>query len=397
MPSSSHPHTRSGQRERGGIAVAQTHRAAGEHALTRWPLRWPVALLATLLLAGLTACSSPENPTASLADYNARLSRVLDAELPPAAATRVPTWPAIADITLQPTDVRVGMFRFLDFGRCGLLREISERNSGLGRVQAPSQRLLYEMRLLRGLRHCAEQTAADIDSQNAANREFALTVQQVLELKSRDLPLVYWNATFGAPELREFFSVSALPLRLNETGAAGEPANALAWLAALGRRAPDAPLPASEAIEQQYYQLIGSRRGGRIWLSLDLATRELDRGTYVLQRAAHENNLCPGGTPTMRAQRLRNVFSQIYAARVQPWLAAIAGESRVLGDALEKLWQAQRVTAPPALARYRDAVWADHAGSVREDYNNAVRNHAMAWKSVLAPCNFLPAATPDPT
>jgi len=354
--------------------------------------RLGAAWAAVALLLALAGCSSPDNPTSNLADYNARLSRVLEAELPPAAATRVPTWPSSADITLQPTDVRVGMFTFLDFGRCGLLREISERNSGLGRVQAPSQRLLYEMRLLRGLRHCSELTAGEPDSGDA--REFANTVRQILELKTRDLPLVYWNATFGAAELREFFSVSALPLRRNETGAAGDAANALAWLAALGRLSPDAPLPASEAMEQHYYQLVGTRRGGRTWLSLDLASRELDRGTYVLQRAAANGTLCPGGAPTMRAQRLRNVFTEIYLARVQPWLSAIAGDSRVLGDALEKLWLAQQVTAPPALARYREAVWADAPGSVREDFNNAVRNHALAWKSVLGPCGFAPAA-PD--
>jgi hypothetical protein len=349
-------------------------------------------LLALASLLALTACSSPDNPTASLADYNARLSRVLEAELPPAAATRVPTWPSSADITLQPTDVRVGMFTFLDFGRCGLLREISERNSGLGRVQAPSQRLLYEMRLLRGLRHCSELTAGELASDDPAAREFAKTVRQILELKTRDLPLVYWNATFAAAELREFFSVSALPLRRNETGAAGDAANALAWLAALGRLSPDAPLPASEAMEQNYYQLVGTRRGGRTWLSLDLASRELDRGTYLLQRAAAAGKLCPGGAPTMRAQRLRNVFTEIYVARVQPWLSAIAGDSRVLGDALEQLWQAQQVTAPPAVARYREAVWAEAPGSVREDFSNAVRNHALAWKGVLAPCGFAPAA-----
>lgn len=352
-----------------------------------------LTVLAVALTALLTGgCSNPDNPTANLADYNARITRVLDADMPPANATRVPTWPSIRDIAQQPTDVRVGMVTFLDFGRCGLLREISERNSGLGRVQAPSQRLLYEMRLLRGLRQCEEITRSEISDSDASRREFANTVRQVLELKTRDLPLVYWNATFGAPELRDFFSVSALPLRLTDTGAASNSANALAWLAALGRLSPDAPLPASEAMEQQYYQLIGNRRGGRTWLSLDLAIRELDRSTYILQVTADAGQLCPGGNPTLRAQRLRNIFTQIYVPRVQPWLAALAGESRVLGDALEKLWQAQQITAPPALARYRVAVWANAPGSLRDDYNNAVVMHAQAWKAVLAPCGFAPSA-----
>lgn len=346
-------------------------------------------VLATLLVL-TAACSSPDNPTENLADYNGRIARVLDQPLPPATATRVPTWPSIREITQQPADVRVGLLSFLDFGRCGLLREISERNSSLGRVQAPSQRLLYEMRLLRGLRHCADIIRDDVRSTDASRREFASTIQQLLELKTRDLPLVYWNATFGAPEMRDFFSVSALPLRTGEVTPANNAANALAWLAALGRQAPDAPLPASEAMEQQYYQLIGNRLGGRAWLSLDLARRELERSTSLLQQAAAAGKLCPNGVPTARAERLHNVFTAIFVQRVQPWLAVTAGESRLLGDALERLWQAQQITAPPALSRYRTAVWADAPGSLRDDFNIAVRDHAMAWKAVLGPCGWMP-------
>lgn len=349
-----------------------------------------LALLATALLSG---CSSPDNPTEVLADYNNRLGRLLDLELPPASATRVPTWPAIADIEQTPTDIRIDLFSLPDFGRCGLLREVSARDRVLDRLHSPSQRLLLELRLLRGLRQCAEATRQDLDGDDTDRRAFATTIQQVLELKTRDLPLVYWNATFGAPELRDFFSVSTLPLRLGETRHGNDPANALAWLAVLGRISPDAPLPAGEALDQQYYQLVGNRLGGRIWLSLDLGRRELERSTKLLQQAAARGDLCPNSQPSAGAEQLHALYLGHFEARVQPWLDSTAGNARTLGDALESLWQVQQITAPPALSRYRSAVWANAPGSLREDFHGAVRQHVLAWRAVLGPCGF---ATPPP-
>ena len=48
----------------------------------------------------------------------------------------------------------------------------------------------------------------------------------------------------------------------------------------------------------------------------------------------------------------------------------------------------QQVTAPPAVARYRESVWAPVAGSLREDFDAATRRHALAWKAALAPCGY---------
>lgn len=348
-------------------------------------------LLPALLLGG---CTSPDDPAEILADYNARLARVLDMPLPPAAATRVPTWPASRDVVRTPADVRIGVFAFLDFGRCGMLREISERNSVLGRVHTPSQRLLYEMRLLRALHQCAALTAADFAGPDSAAREFASRVRQVLETKQRNLPAVYWNATFGAPELREFFAVGVLPLRVRDAATLSEPAAALTWLAPLGRLPADAPLPSAEEMERRYFQLSGNRRGGRTWLSLDLAIRELDRSSRLLEQAAATGRLCPGGKPRREDERLHNVFTAIYLGRVQPWLAVVAREGDVLGIALEKLWQAQSITPPAALQRYRAGVWApDSDDALLRAHDRAVRRHALAWKAVLAPCGWAPAAS----
>lgn len=345
-------------------------------------------MLLPLLVA---ACAPGNTPTEILADYNARLARVLATDAPPAAAIRVPTWPASRDLLQTPADVRVGLLEFLDFGRCGLLQEISERNSSLGRVQTASQRLLYEMRLLRSLQQCRQLTDNDLAGTDAVRREFAGTVRTVLARKQQDLPVVYWNATFAGPEFREFFSVSTLPLRTGEGAGVRAAASALTNLAGLGRLPAEAPLPASDALEHNYYRLVGNRFGGRTWLSLDLAIRELDRASAMLA-AANPAQLCPDGKPGARALRLKGVFDAAYVARVQPWLSDSGRAADELVFALERLWQAQQVTPPPALLQYRINVWSGIPGSLVQDYQVAVRRHAHAWQALLAPCGLAPGA-----
>ncbi len=345
--------------------------------------------LAAMLCA---ACSSPEDPVKVLADYNERIARALDTRLPTMTATRVPTWPTGDDILQNATDLRVTVFGGPDFGRCSLLREISTRGSSTDGIQTPPQRLLYEMRLLRGLRQCGELTAADLVNGTPAQREFATNVIHIHEIKRRDLPVIYWNATFGARELRDFFNVGARPLRMQQAPSAHEAANALSWLAALGRLTPDTPLPATEALEQQYLQLAGNKLGGRTWLTVDLALRELDRSSFLLEQAAATQPLCPNGRPGPVANNLHLVFTEIYLPRIDPWLTATSRGAWMLTDALEQLWQTQQVSPPPAIVRYRARVWAKKPGSLMQDYDTAVRRHAQAWQAALGPCGYPPAA-----
>ncbi|MFZ5755378.1 MAG: DUF3080 family protein [Pseudomonadota bacterium] len=359
-------------------------------------LTFPATLL---MVAGLSlvpaGCSQRNDPAENFADYNARLSRALETALPPAAATRVPTWPAARDLVQEPPGLPAGEFAFRDFGRCGLLQEISERNGGPGRTQAPPQRLLYELRLLRGLRQCAHLTAGDLAGDDTARRVFAGTVRDVLAQQERELPQVYWNATFAAPEFREFFSVSALPLRPGDGDAAGLAAAALTALAGVGRLGPETPLPASDALEQHYYRLVGNKLGGRTWLSLDLASRELDRASSALEETRPER-LCPGGKPGQQALRLKSVYDGVYVQRLQPWLGETGRTADQLALALERLWQAQQTTPPPVLVQYRLNVWAGVPGALVHDYDASVRRHARAWQRLLEPCGYVAAATPAP-
>lgn len=339
-------------------------------------------------IALLCACSPRNDPAETLADYNARLARLLDTEPPVAAAIRVPTWPQLRNSLPAPADVRFDLFGFPDAGRCGLLQELNSRNRDQARLPTPPQNLLQQMRLLRALGQCARLTTEDLQSEDVTRRAFAVAVRDALEQKRRDLPLVYWHSTLGSAEFRDFFSVGALPLRPGDTAAAVDAANAIAWLATLGRLRPDAPLPAAEAVNEHYYRLVGNKLGGRTWLSVDLAMRELDRASSMLESAPLAR-LCPGRQPGSTAERLHGLYQSHYRHRLQPWLEATGRSAGMLADALEQLWQAQQAEAPAELAQYRQSVWADTGNSLVRDHEFALRRHAHAWQALLESCGYV--------
>lgn len=360
---------------------APTERAPGLRGLRR--------LAGALLLPLLAACSAPDDPAALFDDYNARLARVLESPLPPPAPVPAPAWPGARDLVLPVEDVRVGLRTFLKFDRCGLLHEISERNSGLGRVQPGSQRLLYEMRLLVGLRACVEETRTARDGDDEDARAFADTVHDVLAVKTRDLPRSWWNATVASPELGHFLSVAAPPWRLDEAPATDGALEALRQLAALGNVLEGAPPPV-DAFEALYASLGAAPGGGRTWQGLALAIRELDRGSALLEAQVSRARLCPDGRPTPRAKRLHGVFDAMYVARVQPWLSVNAREATALAEVLESLWEVPAAAGgTAAAARYRAAT-THGTQALLSRYTASVRRHALAWKSVLGPCGLAP-------
>ncbi|MFP5441655.1 MAG: DUF3080 family protein [Gammaproteobacteria bacterium] len=340
------------------------------------------------MVALLCACTPHNDPAETLADYNGRLARLLDVETPVPAAIRVPTWPQLRSALPGTGDVRFDLFGFPDAGRCGLLQELNNRSREQARQPTPPQNLLQQMRLLRALDQCARLTAGDLQGEDVTRRAFAVAVRDALEQKRRDLPLVYWRSTLGSAEFRDFFSVGAVPLRPGDTAAAVDAASAIAWLAALGRLRPDAPLPAADAVNTHYYRLVGNKLGGRTWLSVDLAMRELDRASSMLE-GAPVARLCPGRRPGATAERLHGLYQSHYRHRLQPWLEATARSAGMLADALEQLWQAQQVEAPAELVQYRQSVWAGSGNSLVRDHEFALRRHARAWQVLLASCGYI--------
>ncbi len=346
---------------------------------------------ATMLLVAATACSDANAPQAMLLDYVSRVENVTDWETAADVAfeSGLLRYPDRRDRRLPLADVRIGMFEFLGLIQCGLQEIVGERNSGLGKVMPVSQQLIYEHRLLVSARQCRRQLEAK------GSNLFALqqTLDEIVAIKTADLPRAYWNATFGSPEFEQMFSLAAAPLPVDAAGAqTAEIERALEHLTSLGNRLGDATLELESAPLEAHYKALTSRRmAAELLGALDLLRHHLDAAARAIETRLEKRPLCYDGRPSPKGRILSNVFRKYYVAQVQPYLASVHRQSRAWLEPVNRLAEAQRPQMTPAFADYfeaqlslvaRDALWAR--------YERSLHRHTEAWQAVLGQCGLMP-------
>lgn len=119
-------------------------------------------LLFILISLYLSACSKPE-AQAMLEDYADSMSNVLETDIAldfNDALQTIPAFPEKRQRTLTTPDIREGMLEVWDFKQCGMMHLIAERNSSLGKVMLPSQKMRYELRFMAALQTCLTELRA---------------------------------------------------------------------------------------------------------------------------------------------------------------------------------------------------------------------------------------------
>ena len=164
-----------------------------------------------------------------LDDYVRRIQRVTGVEGEISYAVTPVPYPAPRELVLDLRDFRVGMLDFFKFHECDMLHLISERNSGLGKVMPISRRFAYEVEFLREAEKCRHNLAP-----RDRGAEFAKLLQRVVERKRTDMPKLYWNATFGSPEMRKTFTLSSEPISTAQDAAYVNSRQAPGYFGSLG-------------------------------------------------------------------------------------------------------------------------------------------------------------------
>jgi len=333
-------------------------------------VRAALASLAAALL--LTACADRSEPAQQAAQerYLTRLSRVLDRPVAPAPAAALPDYPARRALTLALPARRIDWLDFLTLHRCDLGALVGFRNSPLGRLQQPSQRLGYELALLDRAEAC-ELPAAAADGQGLA---------ELLAEKRSARPVYYWNATFAGPEWRE-------PLTAAGAVSAADPARRL------GRF-----VDHWQAAEQGRFELaaferdLGALRGLR-WLP---AARQRWQGQRRTLEAAADalggagGRLCRNGRPTVASVRAVNVLEKVYLREMQPVLARTLGRDGAVVRVLAALLRDFGEVAPPAFQAWYRQVLDPRAPSEWQRTIDASRRHSEAWQQFLGDCAIDP-------
>ncbi|WP_158278828.1 DUF3080 family protein [Leucothrix arctica] len=352
--------------------------------------------LATLSLLTLLAACRASAPQAMLEDYAARMSTVLDTEINLSltqAALTLPAFPAKRERLLQTTELRENLWDVLDFRQCDMLQLISERNSSLGKVMQPSQKMRYELRFIKTLQNCRE-TLKAIENPDDTQLAFQSRLEEIYQTKRDNLSLEVWNGIYGSNEIDQHFKVGKppLPLTADNNGHVQQAFEQLAELATLSKF--DAiTLPVwLDKVEAPYEVMHRSEFGSHLLSSLSMMTQTLDRTAAAIEERLKRKPFCFPDHQPPHAKTLNNVFHKYYAGKVQPYMAVIQRQGKpwfVLHDNLMS-----QLPAPSAMQNYQQqVVGVSVKNSLWGQWVQARKRHTNAWQKILGQCNMMPGAS----
>ena len=293
-------------------------------------LAWPVVI--GVFSAVLGACSE-HGAEARLANYLQRLSRALDADFKPPTPVPVPAPPRAPNLQLALEDSRVDGLDFLRLRGCALQTTVARRNSSLGRLAPPSQRLLLELAFLREAPACIDRL------RDGGDEALAALLVEAQAQKHRQLPTLIFNATLGNREFRDFW-------RGND---------------ALDNYPEETSSLVVTALERIDAWLAGANR------ALD---QRLSRGELCRE------GLLPGAAPI-----LRSVVKQYFIAEIQPWSAGLNQRYHELLTPIQSLEQQLEAVLPDSYRR-----WRRRLAAILARGRAAPRQHVRGLQTLLGPC-----------
>ncbi len=367
-------------------------------------------------LFSLMGCFGGSTLKQSIDDYAARLSRVLDVPLPDSFNNKITTpLPKLADsATLKHTieGVSINLREFYALQDCELGTVVAERNTSLGKSQLPSQRLVYESKLLSVLKSCeaALTNESETDQRNVA---LAATIASWREQKTQDYSKTWANLVQGSQELRLALNTPERLFSVENNKDALSSVNALYYINNLSNKelllnnmykhddssntAPsDTETEAtnennseriieSSELEQQLKIIRSARLPATLWHTQQTLTQNLSLLTNMLETELDAVS-CPEGRASDKAKILRNVFYLFFIEEIQP-VGSLVNQYHYKLAPLWEDWLAQ-----PSLHEEFKRYIRQQSQDGFNQYSSAMKAHVNLWQGFLGRCNLSPVA-----
>lgn len=329
--------------------------------------------LASLLLLPLAGCGG-KGPDAALHTYLERLARPLDTPVPELQVPTVPRMPQRRDLQLETVPGNLGALDFLALTGCEVQITIGKRNSSLGLMATPSQRLLLELEFLQLAPAC-------ITSLRAEGRDaLANSLEQARQQKTAQLPTLIFNATLASHEYRKLWQV---PQELGDYPAATSSSvlSALAAINAASGRWLAGDYRADNLDFEVQLSEVARGDGGALLKALALQAVALESGNAVLEQRLQQGPLCKGEFRPAAADIVRTVIEKYFIGTIQPWSAALGRRQHELLPPITHLEEQLGAVIPAA---YRH--WQQQRDTGLSSWTRAPRDHVAALQNLLDSC-----------
>jgi len=366
----------------------------------------------SVAMFALLGCFGGSTVKQSIDDYAARLSRVLDTPLPDSFNDKITTpLPKLADsATLKHAieGVSINMREFYALQDCELGTVVAERNTSLGKSQLPSQRLVYESKLLTVLKSCEAALTKENES-NKRNAALAATIASWREQKTQEYSKTWANLVQGSQELRLALNTPERLFSVENNKDALSSVNALYYINNLSNKelllsdvyssntaSSDTETEAtnennsekiieSSELEQQLKIIRSARLPATLWHTQQTLTQNLSLLTDMLETELDAVS-CPEGRASDKAKILRNVFYLFFIEEIQP-VGSLVNQYHYKLAPLWEDWLAQ-----PSLHEEFKRYIRQQSQDGFNQYSSVMKAHVNLWQGFLGRCNLSPVA-----
>ena len=366
----------------------------------------------SVAMFALLGCFGGSTVKQSIDDYAARLSRVLDTPLPDSFNDKITTpLPKLADsATLKHAieGVSINLREFYALQDCELGTVVAERNTSLGKSQLPSQRLVYESKLLNVFKSCEAALTKENES-NQRNAALAATIASWREQKIQDYSKTWANLVQGSQELRLALNTPERLFSVENNRDALSSVNALYYINSLSNKelllsdmyssntaSSDTETEAtnennsesiieSSELEQQLKIIRSARLPATLWHTQQTLTQNLSLLTDMLETELDAVS-CPEGRASDKAKILRNVFYLFFIEEIQP-VGSLVNQYHYKLAPLWEDWLAQ-----PSLHEEFKRYIRQQSQDGFNQYSSAMKAHVNLWQGFLGRCNLSPVA-----
>ena len=366
----------------------------------------------SVAIFALLGCFGGSTVKQSIDDYAARLSRVLDTPLPDSFNDKITTpLPKLADsATLKHAieGVNINLREFYALQDCELGTVVAERNTSLGKSQLPSQRLVYESKLLNVLKSCEAALTKENES-NQRNATLAATIASWREQKTQNYSKTWANLVQGSQELRLALNTPERLFSVENNKDALSSVNALYYISSLSNKglllsdmyssntaSSDTETEAtnennsesiieSSELEQQLKIIRSARLPATLWHTQQTLTQNLSLLTNLLETQLDAVS-CPEGRASDKAKILRNVFYLFFIEEIQP-VGSLVNQYHYKLAPLWEDWLAQ-----PSLHEEFKRYIRQQSQDGFNQYSSVMKAHVNLWQGFLGRCNLSPVA-----
>ncbi|EGM78008.1 Protein of unknown function (DUF3080) [Rheinheimera sp. A13L] len=331
----------------------------------RQPLTKALSLVAVVFV--LSGCSDPA--LSLMDDYAARLARTLELEFQDPAPLDLQPLPSITTTRADIAETSITLVELVATRTCGLDLLLGERNSSLGKVMSPSQRLKYELEFLKQVQPCLTNPAITPDLQKKLS---GLALEKTAQIDK------HWQNFLQQDEtLRQQLHPSRTLSAPNSVAGVVETMQALHLLLGLKQHILEqnwqkaSQINPELALEALYKantlsQVQQSLRFSQNWLqSLNQQLEQVDL-----------NLICPAAKHSDKADILHTILLQYFIAKVQLYFAQVDGAYQQLYPLLQQLYQGTALS---------------HSIQQRFEASNTelkaeLKLHVSWWKAVQQQC-----------